>query len=623
MGKEQDGLSHKLKATLLAGWQTMKLHKLKIQGFRRIQEAEVVFGDATFLIGSNNAGKSSVFAAINYLLKTVKNSVSDDDFHQCVDDDGNQCPLTETIVLEAEFRDVPRDANGWRGFRGRLLTYEVPPGSNESGLMVVYRKTFRQGSSDPTIEVLSCQRSLAPGFDSKNVEDLISAGMPNDVAMELFGKDSGKITPKQFERLEECNEAWITNNDQRLWVVNPGGFSSVFASKLPIFVSIPLDDGRSEIMDKSGALETIMKELFNDVRSGSDNYKKAEKYLHDLSLELDPSDTDTQFGKLMNDLNNVLGSVFEQAQFYANADLSKAEDVIKPNFQYTMSSNVRTPIRFQGSGMIRSAVFALLKFRQQWFSERKKDPERGMIIGFEEPEIYLHPNAANQMRDTIYDLTKGDIQIVCTTHSPFMVDLNKKERQVLNSMRHDGTGIHCNPFSITEKFLELQGDDKQYIKMLLRMDDYASRIFFAEYVVIVEGDTEDIVFRETIRRMPERIRKKINSEVQIFKARGKPVIISLVKYLHAFGIYPFVVHDADTGTAGAECFNEKILEAVGDPARVLRLNRCIEEELGYQVPSSDKPFRAYEHVSEWGEEWDDVPENWREKMSEVFSKYFN
>lgn len=602
----------------------MKLHKLKIKGFRRIKEAEVVFGDATFLIGSNNAGKSSVFAAINLLLKSGKNPVTEEEFHQCIDEDGSQCPLAEEIVLEGEFRDVPREANGWRGFRGRLLTYEVPQGSAESGLSVRYRKTFKRGSSDQTIEVLSCQRSLAPNFDSaKSIEELIGAGMPPEVAMELFGKDAGKITQKHLEKLEEYNEAWNTNDAELLWVPNPGGFSSVFASKLPIFVSIPLDDGRLEIMDKNGALETIMKELFNDVRSGSDNYRKAEKYLHDLSLELDPSDTDTQFGKLMNDLNNVLGSVFEQAQFYANADLSKAEDVIRPNFRYTMSSNVRTPIHFQGSGMIRSAVFALLKFRQQWFSERKKDPERGMIIGFEEPEIYLHPNAANQMRDTIYDLTQGDIQIVCTTHSPFMVDLNKKERQVLNSMRHDGTGIHCNPFSITEKFLELQGDDKQYIKMLLRMDDYASRIFFAEYVVIVEGDTEDIVFRETIRRMPEGIRKKINSEVQIFKARGKPVIISLVKYLHAFGIYPFVVHDADTGTVGAECFNEIILDAVGDPARVLRLNRCIEDELGYQAPSSDKPFRAYKHVSGWGEEWNDVPENWREKMSQIFSKYFN
>ncbi|MCZ5656791.1 AAA family ATPase [Escherichia coli] len=30
---------------------------------------------------------------------------------------------------------------------------------------------------------------------------------------------------------------------------------------------------------------------------------------------------------------------------------------------------------------------------------------RSLIIGFEEPEIYLHPSAANQMRDLIYELS--------------------------------------------------------------------------------------------------------------------------------------------------------------------------------------------------------------------------
>ncbi|MGI1655578.1 AAA family ATPase [Streptococcus uberis] len=46
---------------------------------------------------------------------------------------------------------------------------------------------------------------------------------------------------------------------------------------------------------------------------------------------------------------------------------------------------------------------------------------------FEEPEIYLHPNAANQLRDTVYDLALTiNNQIICTTHSPYMIDLSRK-----------------------------------------------------------------------------------------------------------------------------------------------------------------------------------------------------
>ncbi|WP_411393182.1 AAA family ATPase, partial [Vibrio parahaemolyticus] len=65
---------------------------------------------------------------------------------------------------------------------------------------------------------------------------------------------------------------------------------------------------------------------------------------------------------------------------------------------------MRTPIENQGTGMIRSAVFSLLRYRKTWEEQREEKNERGLIICFEEPEIFLHPSAANQMRNTIYDL---------------------------------------------------------------------------------------------------------------------------------------------------------------------------------------------------------------------------
>ena len=38
----------------------MRLHYFKIKGFRRINDATIHYGDATFLIGENNTGKRSV-----------------------------------------------------------------------------------------------------------------------------------------------------------------------------------------------------------------------------------------------------------------------------------------------------------------------------------------------------------------------------------------------------------------------------------------------------------------------------------------------------------------------------------------------------------------------------------
>ena len=157
--------------------------------------------------------------------------------------------------------------------------------------------------------------------------------------------------------------------------------------------------------------------------------------------------------------------------------------------------------------------------------------------------------------------------------------------------------------------------------MVQKIDDYVSRVFFAQKVIIVEGDTEDIVFKKTISLMPENVRKKIESDYQIIKATGKATMISFIKYLKALNVDLFVVHDEDSTTPGAERFNAPILESLNnEPSRRLMMHNCIEDELGYNVSSSDKPYKAYKHVESW-HSWDDVPAGWKEKMKLIFADY--
>ena len=92
----------------------MKLYKITIHGFRRICNAEIFLGDATFLIGSNNVGKSSVLYALDYLLG-ANSSIPIDEFY-ALEEEGKRKIAVENIVFTAEFRRIPREANFWRGF---------------------------------------------------------------------------------------------------------------------------------------------------------------------------------------------------------------------------------------------------------------------------------------------------------------------------------------------------------------------------------------------------------------------------------------------------------------------------------------------------------------------------
>lgn len=602
----------------------MKLYSLKIDGFKRIQSTKIHFADATFLIGPNNSGKSTVLKAIEWLLSAKKVIPSPEYFSIADEETGETKPVVDTITLEAEFRNLPIEAKEWRGFKGRIFSYPTDDAS-DSGLSVTYKKTYTLGK-DVVIEFRSKERDIKPefaGYRTETAQDLIDKGAPAAEVQDLFSDLAAKLGASKatLEKLDQLNAIWDTK-DSETWFQNPGGIPGVVLKMLPRFLLIPADTSIGEIEGgSSGVLGKTLNELFEDVRSASANYAQAQEYLDKLAQELDPGDGDSEFGKMINELNSVLASVFPDSQLHATASLSDPKTALKPTFNVEMSSNVRTPVSQQGSGMIRAAAFGMLRFRQKWLSNREDDHVRSLIVCFEEPEIYLHPSAANQMRDTIYELSGHESQIVATTHSPFIIDLARKPKQILNSLRSDANGIVASPFNVTTAFLALEDDAKANVKMLLRVDDHVARVFFTKHIIIIEGDTEEVVIKETLKRLPKERYLKIVSNFEIVKARGKASIIGLVKYLVAMGIAPIVIHDRDGGVAGAEVFNQPIVEALAGSGKVIQMYENIEDELGYPAPSSEKPFRAYQHTKTWGDDWESLPATWRAKMVEVFGSY--
>lgn len=588
---------------------------------RRLNKVEVNFGDATFLVGANNVGKSTVLFAVKKLLSTEK-KMDEKDFNSVLDmETGETKPACTKIVLEAEFRNLPLEARTWKGFKGRTFLYD-PVDSLDSGVSIYYRKTYELGK-DVVIELKTKKRTINPAYAAcATPQDFIDAGIDGEVMKGLFGGElTKKIASAKRIHLEEIDDIWDLE-DEEAWFVNPGGIPQVVASRLPRFLYIPVDTACNDVNGgTSGVMGQMLSELFEDVRSQSVNFQKAQGYLDELEKELDPEDETSEFGKMLTELNGILANVFPDTKLHATADLSKPDKVLKPIFTVEMSSNVRTAVDLQGSGMIRAAAFGVLRYRQKWMAQRSNDTQRTMIIAFEEPELYLHPCAANQMRNTIYELSDNFSQIIASTHSPFMIDLSRKPRQVLNSFSISADELHIQPFSVTDAFKSLVGEDKDYVKMLQRIDDQVARIFFAKYVVIIEGDTEAVVINESLKRLSQEDYNRLICDFEIIKARGKAAIIPLVKYLTAMGIRPIVVHDKDSNTAGAAMFNSPILAAVGNNGRVIHMVEDIEDELGYKAPSVEKPYRAYRETLSWGDNWSDIPERWQNKMKEIFTSY--
>jgi predicted ATPase len=595
----------------------MKIASLSIQGYKRLRIATCNFGDATFLIGPNNSGKSTVLGAITHLLSANKRIPAEEYYSENDPETHERKTIAQVIVLTAEFRDVPPEAKNWRGFKGRVFEYDAKD-SGESGLSITYRKTYELGK-DVTVEIMSKPRVPKSGLERATTpRSLIELGVPEDAVIAKFPELDKKLTAAQKTNLAEFDELYdVQDETESTWFQNPGGIPGVVLSRLPRYIIIPAELSSDEICG-NGVLSKTLTELFEDVRADSANYREAQRYLDLLARELDPRDGNSEFGKMMNELNQVISNVFPESRIHASADLSDPDKSLKPTFKVELSSNIRTAVDHQGAGMIRSAVFGILRFREHWLASREdKEVTRSIVIGFEEPEIFLHPSAANQMRDTIYELSSGKSQIVATTHSPYLIDISRRPRQILNRFSQTDGTITTESFNVTEKFLALQGTDQDYVKMLLKVDDYIARVFFTRRIVIVEGDTEDIVLRETLQRLEKSRRLTVYAETEIIKARGKAAIVGLAKYLKSFGMHPFVIHDRDQGVPGAEKFNEPIKRLVGEQ-NVIQLEECIEDVLGYEAPSREKPSTAYDCTKAWGDKWEDVPAKWRAVVEQAF-----
>lgn len=607
----------------------MQIYSLTIEGFRKHLKTKVIFSDSTFLIGENNVGKSSILYALDYLLGASTN-IPIDEFYAL--EDSGERKVVDNIVFTAEFRRIPKEANSWRGFKGRLLQYE--PDKNDpldTGLKFIYRKTYPKGGK-VKIETFENPKSLKSEFENcTRIQDFLNAGLSEDQLTDDIKKIKydKKLTVKEKALFNVIEEIFNIDDSRECWVENPGGIPQNVLSKLPKYLLIPAQDSEGEISGTSGTLQKTLNELFNEVREKSENYKLAQEYLNKLAKELDPSDESTEISKMIGEINGIISDVFPHTGITAEANLSDADKVIKPAFDIQMNSNVSTPSNLQGTGLIRSTVFALLRYKA--LRDNKKDTMQGrqLIIGFEEPEIYLHPNAISKMRDTIYSLAEsGNNQIVCTTHSPYMIDLNKKPKQTLNRLslttsdfgESTALTVESLPFNITKEFLELQEDDKNYIKMLLRVEDAIAKCFFVKKVLIIEGDTEQVVLSETISKLPGSLKNEILSDWYILRARGKAAIIPLIKYLRAMQIDIYVIHDKDENTPGAVIFNEPIRQSLDNDSHLFVLENCVEDVLGYTAPASDKPYKAYCYVNKNWKEWENVGKEWKTIIQNIFNE---
>lgn len=378
---------------------------------------------------------------------------------------------------------------------------------------------------------------------------------------------------------------------------------------------------------KEGASNFASTENAEDT-SAFGKIKKVYKDVHE-ELVKETKERVTQAEAAISSLvSSVFGGYKVQFDVSPNDNADKIIDALltNPTIRMGPDGGHLANVQDQGSGAQRTLLWAALKLLAEESKESKGakkttktakvtepadadkiEPEkkRPNVLLIDEPEICLHPSAVREACRTLYDLAEGESnwQVMVTTHSPVFIDISRDHTTVVRVQKNEH-GIISGTTVFRPERAELTDGDQENLKLLNLWDPYVAEFFFGGRTILVEGDTEYTAFRSLIDEKPEL------RNVHVIRARGKAILLPLIKILNHFGQPYSVLHDADMPTIttkngiqtnGMWTENEKIRAATLKSETNVRLVASIkdfETAVFGEESKKNKPYSSWIRLKE-------------------------
>lgn len=272
---------------------------------------------------------------------------------------------------------------------------------------------------------------------------------------------------------------------------------------------------------------------------------------------------------------------------------------------------------YVSKGLYRTLLFELFRA----LAAESKKIETSIIgnnmIFFEEPELYLHPQAEKELYDCFIALSKLGVQLYISTHSSNFISL--KHYKSICIIRNSDNGSRAFQF----KGKLFSGDEVKYFNMNYWINPDRSELFFAKKVILVEGQTDKIVLGYLSKKLGI-----FKYDYSILECGSKSIIPQFIKLLNAFKLPYIAIYDKDNHfwrteleIENSNLKNHSIQKSINyDFGDFVEFDNDIEEELYSEKRErknyKNKPFNALKTVSE---ENYIIPAQLEKKIRKIFS----
>lgn len=415
------------------------LSEITIRNFKSIINETFELSVFTPLVGYNNAGKSNMLEAIKWLLR--KKALSDSSFHD------NALPVEMEGIIS--------------GITQAILD-QLPENQRTS------IQPFLIGDS----------------LSIKRVQPQPNVGVAQ---IRLFVKDPANIG---------------TANE---WRANPTGLDQAIQALFPEPIHIGAMENAEEDVSKSKNTTTIGKllaEIIGPIQTSySTQVQTALDGIKDL-LDADGTSRAAELNAFDAAVNGKVESFFPGVNIKVHVPTPELKEVFsKGTIKVFENLNpAGRDVSALGHGAQRSIQMALVRH----LADIKRDSGEqasNTILLIDEPELYLHPQAIEVLRDALKTLSTQGYQVIFSTHSPFMIT-SKDVGNTLLIRKNDTHGTHKRN-SLRAAIPTVVTTAASQLELIFSLS-HSSNILFSERVILAEGTTENRLLPSIIQKVTSR-----------------------------------------------------------------------------------------------------------------------
>ncbi len=278
----------------------------------------------------------------------------------------------------------------------------------------------------------------------------------------------------------------------------------------------------------------------------------------------------------------------------------------------TRLDNIGEPTRSN----FRNALFESLIFFLDAATKNNIKSVNNLFIFYEQPEIFLHPQAERQLYDCLVKLSKLGIYVTLETQSSRFVGLKQFSAICLSRLEGDKLKYFQYKGNL------FSGDEVKNFNMNYWINTDRSELFFAKKVILVEGQTDKMIIGYLGKTL-----NVFKYDYSIIECGSKSVIPQFIKLLNSFKIPYIAVYDKDNHKwrneveiHSSNLKNKQIQQSINKTfGDYVEFKNDIEEEIYEQDRErknyKNKPFVALNLVME-----DDfvIPKNLSEKIKHIY-----